>query len=45
MCSQISFCIAFSDCLGRRLGPKLLGRSNDSGVNFFIYSFINFLYS
>ena len=23
----------FSDCLGRRLGPRLLGRVDGSGVN------------
>lgn len=25
----------YSDCLGRRLGPKLLGRTDDSGVSKF----------
>lgn len=27
-----------SDCLGRRLGPRLLGRADDSGVRF-IFSY------
>lgn len=35
--------VLLSDCLGRRLGPKLLGRTNDSGVNFHYYMFCDFL--
>lgn len=35
---------SISDCLGRRLGPKLLGRADDSGVILlvpFVFSLIN----
>lgn len=31
-----------SDCLGRRLGPRLLGRVDDSGVNNFFSRCCNF---
>jgi hypothetical protein len=40
--SLIYFLFCALDCLGRRLGPRLLGRVDDSGVNNFIIIIIIF---